>query len=198
MGIARRAKKPDRPVETVPTVAERFSLTPRSELEGDSEFLLGLFEKEAEEILHSNGYPNIIAADKALPTLYEKFGSKKFFSVLSACCVICAVWEIRRLIAERDLEGVFFETIRLTTNAIRGKNFPNTLLGLLRREQQRVRGKIRGESIPAVKQIEHKFWREEAEKVRKKKQGASKSTVAFIVKTRLKSSESVRTIRAVI
>jgi len=74
----------------------------------------------------------------------------------------------------------------------------DALLGISRRAQQRIRGKIRGQSISAEKQVVHNSWKEEADKIRKEKPGKSKSYVAGIVKSRLKSSASVRTIRAVI
>lgn len=66
------------------------------------------------------------------------------------------------------------------------------------RVAQQKRGKKRGESISAAKQPEHESWREETEKIWKKNPDASKSNVAGIVKTRLKSTASVCTIRAVI
>jgi hypothetical protein len=61
--------------------------------------------------------------------------------------------------------------------------------------EQQKRGKKRGEQISSVKEPEHESWRKEADKVWKKKPDASKSHVAEIVKSRLKSSASVRTIR---
>jgi hypothetical protein len=97
--------------------------------------------------------------------------------------------EMARICIEKnDLDGIVIFLVNAVEDYLRLKD-----------HYDRYRfGKIRGESISAERQSEHNSWREEAEKVWKNKPGASKSTVAGIIKIRLKSPASVRTIRAVI
>jgi hypothetical protein len=74
----------------------------------------------------------------------------------------------------------------------------NILIGVMARVANQKRGKKRGAQISAERQDDHKLWKKEAEKVWKKKPGASKVTVAGIVKKHLKSPAAMHTIRQVI
>jgi hypothetical protein len=83
-------------------------------------------------------------------------------------------------------------------SAMRMKMYEPALHGIDHSRTQSEAGKKRGKQISTEKQREHDSWKEEAAKVWKKRPGASKSAVAGIVQSRLKSPASIRTIRAVI
>jgi len=118
----------------------------------------------------------------------DRTSGKKLEILLLSYSALNLTERVRICIEKNDIDGILIFSVNAVEDYIRLKaHYDNHRFG-----------EKRGESISAERQREHNSWREEAEKVRKEKPGASKVTVASIVKTRLKSSASVRTIRAVI